>query len=65
MLNGTISVEKGRRYDVKETCAILGMSRKTLRKYTLAGEIHNVVHTPTGKQFYEGAEIERFFRRTI
>ena len=65
MLKGKLTVDKNRRYDIKETCALLDMSRKTLRKYTLAGEIHLVLHEPSGKQFYEGAEIERFYKATI
>ena len=65
MLNGKISVEKDRRYSVKETCSILGMNSKTLRKYTRAGEIHSAVHAPSGRIFYTGAEIDRFFKCTI
>ena len=65
MLNGKISVEKDRRYSVKETCSILGMSNKTLRKYTKAGDITAGVHAPSGRIFYTGAEIDRFFKCTI
>lgn len=65
MLNGKICVEKDRRYDIGETCEILDMSRKTLRKYTRAGQISFIVHGPTGKMFYLGKEIERFYKCTI
>lgn len=65
MLNGKISVEKDRRYTVKETCEILGICRKTLWKYTKAGEIYAGFHKPSGYIFYLGEEIERFYRCTI
>lgn len=65
MLTGKISVDKDRRYSVKETCALLKMSPKTLRKYTKAGEITPEVHKITGQLFYKGSSIEDFFNCTI
>lgn len=65
MLAGKISVEKDRRYTIAETCDILHISRKTLRKYTKAGAIQLTLHTPSGQISYKGSEIERFYRTTI
>ena len=65
MLKGKISVERDRRYSVRETCSILGMSDKTLRKYTRSGDISALMHKPSGQVFYTGAEIERFYRCTV
>ena len=65
MLKGKISVEKDRRYSIRETCGILGLSNKTLRKYTKAGEITAILHKPSGQLFYLGSEIDRFFRCTV
>ena len=65
MLSGSICVEKDRRYSVGETCKILGICRKTLRKYTLAGDISAGLHKPSGHIFYLGAEIDRFYRCTV
>ena len=65
MLNGKITVEKDRRYSVKETCEILGICRKTLWKYTRSGHIVQSLHGPSGHIFYLGSEIDRFFRCTI
>ena len=65
MLNGKILVEKERRYSVNETCQILGICRKTLRKYTKSGDINARLHKPSGQMFYLGSEIDRFFKCTI
>lgn len=65
ILNGKISVEKDRRYSTNETCEILGICRKTLWKYTKAGEIYAGYHKPSGIIFYLGEEIERFYNCTI
>ena len=54
-----------RRYSIKETAAILGIHRNTLRKYTEAGEIVPLFHTAGTRQFYLGSAINEFWRSTI
>lgn len=65
MLSGTLRVDKERRYTPNETCEVLGICRKTLWKYTKAGEIVPIMHRPSGRLFYLGSEIDRFYRCTI
>jgi len=65
MLAGKIHLDLERRYSIAETCEILGISRKTLRKYTKSGDIKMVLHGPSGKMFYEGYAIDKFFNSTI
>ena len=65
MLKGKLEVDRSRRYTIAETCTALGLSRKTLRKYTKSGDINLQVHSATGKIFYLGREIERFYNQTI
>lgn len=66
MLVGKLErLEPDRRYSIGETCELLNLSRKTLRKYTRAGDIKMTMHTPSGRMYYEGREINRFFNETI
>lgn len=64
MLTGKPQIDPERRYTVKETAALLGMCRKILAKYTKSLDIHMEVHT-TGKIYYKGSEIQRFYNCTI
>ena len=65
MLTGEIHLDLDRRYSIAETCKILQCDRKTLRKYTRSGDIKMGLHKPSGKMFYEGYEIDKFFNSTI
>lgn len=65
MLTGKLSVERDRRYSVKETATLLGISRSTLDKLAKRGEITPNIHKPTRSLFYLGKEIERFYNCTI
>lgn len=49
------------KYSITQTCAILGIHRDTLRKYTDSGEIRCGVRRSTGKKFYLGSDIFKFF----
>lgn len=39
------------RYSISETCAILGITRKTLAKYTTAGQIECGLERPPCRNF--------------
>lgn len=65
MLTGKLTVDRDRRYTVKETAKVLGIGRSTLDKYAKRGDIVPIMHKPTGALFYEGTEIERFWNCTI
>lgn len=49
------------RYNVSETCIILGIHRNTLRKYTRLGRIKSGRRKSTGQKFYLGSEIIKFW----
>ena len=53
------------RYSVTETCRVLGIHRNTLRLYTRDGKIKCGFPRHTGKKFYAGAEILKFWRATM
>ena len=66
MLTGQLTgIEPNRRYTVKETAELLGICRNTLIKYTKSNDIKATVHTPTGKLYYTGKDIQNFFYSTI
>lgn len=64
-MTGKIQLDPQRRYSVKEAASILGMSRKTLTKYTKTQDIKATVHAPTRRVYYLGRDIEKFFNTTI
>lgn len=53
------------RYSINETCELLGITRKTLLKYTLYGLIKCGYRKATMRKFYTGLEITRFWRAAI
>ena len=53
------------RYSINETCKLLGITRKTLLKYTLYGLIKCGYRKATMRKFYTGLEITRFWRAAI
>lgn len=53
------------RYDINATCELLGISRKTLGKYTKAGLIRCGFRKSTLKKFYTGLEIMKFWRAAV
>lgn len=53
------------RYTVGQTCAVLGIHRNTLQKYTEAGLIKCGFRRETARKFYVGSEIVRFWRAQL
>lgn len=53
------------RYSVGETCELLGITRKTLAKYTNCGLIDCGFRKATMKKFYTGLSIISFWRATV
>lgn len=53
------------RYSINETCAILGITRKTLAKYTTAGMIECGFRKTTLRKFYTGLSILKFWMAAI
>ena len=50
------------RYGVMQTCELLGIHKKTLNRYTMAGLISCGFRRQTCRKFYLGSEIVRFWR---
>lgn len=55
----------GGRYDIAQTCALLGIHRNSLRIYTANGDIAAEYHAPTARKLYSAEEIQRFWSSTI
>lgn len=53
------------RYNVTETCKILGIHRDTLQKYTNSGYIKCGYRKSTCRKFYTGNEIVRFWKSQL
>lgn len=53
------------RYSINETCELLGITRKTLQKYTMFGLIKCGFRKATMKKFYTGLEIMKFWRTAV
>ena len=52
-------------YTIKETAALIGVCRNTLRGYTDKGFIRCSFRRGTGKKFYYGKEIKRYLTSTL
>lgn len=50
------------RYSVTQTCAVLGIHRSTLSRYTEFGLIRCGFRRGNMRKFYKGSEILRFWR---
>lgn len=59
------NVRPNARYSVTETCALLGIHRNTLRRYTMKGRIRIGIRKSTARKFYLGSEIINFWNRQI
>lgn len=53
------------RYSVMETCAVLGIHRNSLRKYTEQGLIKCGFRRQYARKFYTGREITRFWKAQL
>lgn len=58
------NVRSNSRYSINETCALLGITRKTLAKYTRDGLIQ-CGFKPDLRKFYTGVEILKFWRAAM
>lgn len=58
-------VSPNSRYDMNATCSLLGISRKTLLKYTVAGLIQCGLRECNGRRFYKGSDIVKFWKRAV
>lgn len=50
------------KYNVTETCALLGIHRNTLERYRKALKIRCGIRMTTGRKYYTGREIKRLWR---
>ena len=53
------------RYSINETCALLGISRKTLKKYTDLALIDCGFRKATLRKYYTGLAILKFWRASV
>lgn len=53
------------RYDTKEACTLLGITRKTLLRYTKYGTIKCGYRKATMKRFYTGLAILKFWQEQV
>lgn len=52
-------------YTIAETCDQLGIDRRTLRRWTVAGSITSHIRTSDGRIVYTGADIHKCFHQII
>lgn len=50
------------RYNIEQTCQLLGISRNTLCRYVKRGRIRFGVRRSTGRKFYLGSDILQFWK---
>lgn len=50
------------KYNVTETCALLGIHRNTLERYRKSLKIRCGIRMTTGRKYYTGREIKRLWR---
>ena len=70
MIFGAMTIEEpnvsaNSRYDINAACTLLGVSRKTLGKYTSAGLIKCGIRACNGRKFYLGSELLRFWKEKM
>ena len=58
-------VNAASRYSVNETCALLGISRKTLKKYTDLALIDCGFRKATLRKYYTGLAILKFWMASV
>ena len=61
MTNDRPDVSPTGRYNVKETCRVLGICPNTLKKYTKSLAIRCGVRKATGRKYYCGIDIIAFW----
>ncbi|MBD5427315.1 MAG: helix-turn-helix domain-containing protein [Treponema sp.] len=65
MTNTEPIVNPAARYSIEETCKLLSIHRNSLRKYTAEGRIKAGIRKSTGRRFYLGSEISKFWQRQL
>lgn len=50
------------RYSITETCKLLGVTIKTIIKYTDQGDLKCGIRKANGRKFYTGSEIRKFWK---
>ena len=65
MVTNEPNVSMAGRYSIEETCALWGMLRHTLARYTAKGRIKCGVRRSTTRKFYLGSEILRFWKAQL
>lgn len=63
--NDQPNVKPASRYSVTQTCAILGIHRNTLLNHTKAGHIKAHYFKATGRKFYLGQDITKFWMMSL
>lgn len=53
------------RYTIQQTCKLLGIHHNTLARYVKRGRISYGVRESTGRKFYLGSEILRFWKKEM
>ena len=56
------NVKRDGRYNIEETCRLLGIHRNTLLKYAKLGIIQYGIRRSTTRKFFTGGEILRFWK---
>ena len=59
------NVRSNSRYSINQTCELLGITRKTLAKYTQEGLIQCGFKPVTLRKFYTGISILQFWRAAM
>lgn len=59
-MEGNIEIFDTKRYSTNEVCAILGVCRSTLWKYTKEDKIKCGFRRENGRRFFIGREVKRF-----
>lgn len=63
LVNDRPEVTPAGRYSAAQTARLLGIHRNTLSKYTEQGRILPCIHKATGRKYYLGREILRFWEQ--
>lgn len=53
------------RYSVEQACALLGISRRTIYRYTKDGKIRCGIRRASHRRFYFGSEILRCWKGQV
>lgn len=54
-------IEDNSIFPIGKAAVALGISRDTLRKYTVSGAINHHIHKVNGRKLYKGDDLKRFW----